>query len=122
VIRGDLDALGRAVTNLLENALRYAPEGSPVRLTLQDRPDGIEIRVADSGPGIPKADQARIFERFARLDSARTDRQNAGLGLAIVRTIAEAHGGKVWVESELGNGATFFILLPKTHKNLTTAP
>lgn len=112
--RFDRDAISRAVSNLVENALRYSgPEGKVV-LSAESRAGEIVISVDDDGPGIPPADRDRIFDRFARLDRARSsDTGGSGLGLAIVRTLIEAGGGRVSCsDSELG-GARFSIYLPR---------
>lgn len=109
----DRDAISRAVSNLVENALRYSgPEGR-VALSAEARGRDLVISVDDDGPGIPPADRERIFDRFARLDRARSsDTGGSGLGLAIVRTLVEAGGGKVsCTDSEMG-GARFSIWLP----------
>ncbi|MEN9675766.1 MAG: hypothetical protein RIS76_1662 [Verrucomicrobiota bacterium] len=110
-------ALQQALINLIDNALKHSPEGSTVRVQLE--PVGtpttaFRIRVADEGPGIPREDHERIFERFHRRGSElRRETQGIGLGLTIVRHAVEAHGGRVWVESELGQGATFVMEVPK---------
>jgi signal transduction histidine kinase len=110
-VRGDHQSLRRAVANLLENALRHAR--SSVRLSAGRVRGWAWLAVADDGPGIAREDQARIFDRFLRLDRGRArDAGGSGLGLAIVRQIAEAHGGAVAVFSEPGRGATFVVWLP----------
>jgi two-component system, OmpR family, sensor histidine kinase SenX3 len=113
-IRGLVDDLGLMVRNLLENALIYTPEGS-VTITLSERDDWVELRVADTGVGIPTSELERIFERFYRVDKARSRATGGtGLGLSIVRHVAESHGGAVEVESELGHGSTFIVRLPSS--------
>jgi signal transduction histidine kinase len=99
--------------NLVDNAVAYTPPGGRVELSLDV--DGAQARfsVRDTGPGIAAADLERIFERFYRLDQARTRRGGgAGLGLAIARWIAEAHGGHIAVESTVGRGSVFTLVLP----------
>lgn len=120
----DLEVLGerrllvRAVTNLLENAVKYSDPESEVRVgahldTTGDGGDRVAIDVADDGIGIPSRDLGRIFERFYRVDRARSRASGGtGLGLSIVRHTAERHGGEVRVESHEGEGSTFTVLLP----------
>lgn len=102
-----------AVDNLLANARKYAPEGAPYRLEVRRVADTVEIRVTDGGPGIARRDQRRIFQAFERADD-RLSRatEGSGIGLSLVRHVAEAHGGSARVESEPGRGATFTITLP----------
>ena len=110
---GDADRLYQAIWNLVENALRYALASGRVRLSLQRRNGEAVIRVQDDGPGIAPEHQARVFERFYRVDPARSRRSGgAGLGLAIVRWVAEAHGGRVTLASQPGQGSVFEIALP----------
>jgi heavy metal sensor kinase len=113
VVLADADRVRQMLWNLVENALRYTPAGSPIRLSLRKDGGWAEVEVADVGPGIPEAHLSRIFERFYRVDSARARASGgSGLGLAIVRHIAEAHGGEVAVRSVPGQGATFQVRLP----------
>jgi signal transduction histidine kinase len=114
-IRGDPQQLQLLVRNLLENAIRYTPDGGSVTLETSMRGSQAMVRVTDTGIGIPLESQARVFERFYRVDRARSrDRGGTGLGLAIVKHVAELHGGQVTVESELGSGSTFTAWLPAT--------
>lgn len=100
-----------ALDELIGNAVGHAPAGTPVKLSARRENGAVVVAVADRGPGIPRSEQARIFDRFARGD--RGDRRNGfGLGLAIVKAIAEAHGGSVGVRSDPGHGATFELRLP----------
>jgi two-component system, OmpR family, sensor histidine kinase SenX3 len=120
-IRGDPQQLQLLVRNLLENAIRYTPDGGSVTLETSMRGSQAVITVTDTGIGIPLESQARVFERFYRVDRARSrDRGGTGLGLAIVKHVAEMHGGQVTVESELGSGSTFTAWLPaatETHRD-----
>ncbi|HLX33161.1 MAG TPA: ATP-binding protein [Gaiellaceae bacterium] len=101
----------RIVANLVENALRYSPPDEPVRVQVREAGSDVLVRVVDHGPGIPPSEAERIFEPFQRGSLAGTTR-GAGLGLAIARGFAEANGGRVWVESHAGQGATFVLALP----------
>jgi len=113
VVIGDRDALKRAVANLLENAVRLAPEGSRIRLATGSEGDQAWIAVADEGPGIAPEDQPHVFDRFWRADKGRSRADGGtGLGLAIVRQIAEGHGGQVRLRSKVGVGSSFVIWLP----------
>lgn len=110
--------LEQAVVNLVDNAIKYSNPGSTIRLQARSSETGISIEVHDSGSGIAQEHLPRIFERFYRIDKARSRKLGGtGLGLAIVKHIAEAHGGYASVESTLGKGSTFALHLP-TH-NLT---
>jgi len=109
-LQGDEDLLRRLVINLLSNAIEYSPAGGSVSIGLQPDSSSVRIRVADSGPGIPEADRARIFDRFVRLDEARSGK-GTGLGLPIARWIAEAHGGTLVLESSGPGGSTFCATL-----------
>jgi two-component system phosphate regulon sensor histidine kinase PhoR len=105
--------LAVAIHNLLDNAIRYTPPGGRIDVAVDAVADEAQVTVADSGAGIPTRDLERVFERFYRVDSARSrDTGGTGLGLAIVRHVAESHGGRAWVESELGRGSRFTIRIP----------
>jgi two-component system phosphate regulon sensor histidine kinase PhoR len=110
---GDLGALQRVLQNLLDNALRYTPRGGRIAVRVSAEPGGSVLEVADTGIGIPRSEQGRIFERFYRVDPARSrDLGGTGLGLAIVKHLVELHGGRIEVESEVGRGTTFRVHLP----------
>ena len=104
-------AIEIAVINLIDNALKYAPESNKVRIWVARKEDKIAIGVADEGPGIEPEDRKRVFERFVRGSGARKRVRGSGIGLALVRHIAEAHGGRVWVESMIPNGSQFIFTL-----------
>jgi len=112
-IRGDLGSLRQVVQNLLDNAVQYTPAGGRIVLRAAVRGKELVISVSDTGIGIPKAEQQRIFERFYRVDAARSrELGGTGLGLSIAKHLAEASGGRIKVESELGQGSTFSVFLP----------
>ena len=110
-MRGDPIKLSWAVSNLVANALRYTREGGWIRLTLEDFPDAVCLKVRDSGPGIPGEIKDRLFERFEQWNVNGSERGSAGLGLAIVKEIIEAHGGRIFVETAMGEGTCFTIKL-----------
>jgi two-component system, OmpR family, sensor histidine kinase KdpD len=110
-VRVDVHQIERVLANLVENALHYSPPAEPVRLQVSRTPSEALVRVIDRGHGIGSGDAERIFEPFQR-GSRPVDARGAGLGLAIARGFAEANGGRVWVESRDGQGATFVLALP----------
>jgi two-component system phosphate regulon sensor histidine kinase PhoR len=119
-VMADPSRLGQALLNLAHNAVKFSHPGGEVRIGREDAGDRVRFTVADDGIGIPAAHQARIFERFYKVDRSRvrsTDAEpmagSAGLGLSIVRHIAEAHGGSVGLSSEEGAGSTFWIEVPR---------
>lgn len=110
---GDMQSLSQMVDNLLDNAVKYTPSGGRVSVRLTARDHQIQLQVSDTGIGIDNLARQRIFERFYRVDKARSrDLGGTGLGLSIVKNIAEQHGGAVQLESELGVGSTFTVTLP----------
>lgn len=115
MVTADPHRLEQVLANLVDNAIKYGRINGAVRVGARALPDGkCELFVRDDGPGIPAESLARVFERFYRVDKARSrDQGGTGLGLAIVKHIVQAHGGEVWVESEVGKGACFFFRLPK---------
>jgi two-component system phosphate regulon sensor histidine kinase PhoR len=111
-VRGAEDRLGQVLVNLLHNAVKFSPDGGEVVVRVEPRAEEVVVSVEDHGIGIPKADQARIFERFYKADKARRRGGGTGLGLAIARHVVEAHGGRIRVESIEGRGSTFSFALP----------
>jgi signal transduction histidine kinase len=104
-----------AIYNLLDNAVKYSESGQPVEVTAAIVGDRCAIAVRDHGIGIPSRDLERVFERFYRVDKARSREQGGtGLGLSIVKHLIQSQGGRVWARSELGHGATFYFTLPQT--------
>lgn len=111
---GDQTLIMRAISNLLDNAIKYSPDGSPVQLRVQAGADAWDIEIEDAGPGVAPDDQARLFEPFFRTgDAHRSSTVGSGLGLAFVRTVAQRHGGQVAIHSQPGSGARFVLSLPK---------
>jgi two-component system phosphate regulon sensor histidine kinase PhoR len=114
LVRADADRLRQVFLNLLDNAIKYTQKGCLIRITAQPRNGEIEVCVANNGPGIAPEHLPRIFERFYRVDKARSrELGGTGLGLSIVKHIVQAHGGRVWAESDLEKGSRFFFTLPK---------
>ena len=110
-VRVDAAQIQRALANVLENALRLSPPGEAVSVRLTATRKDVLIRVTDHGPGVPEAERERIFEPFHRV-AGRSDEPGAGLGLAIARGFTEANGGRMWLESREGQGASFVLALP----------
>lgn len=112
-VRADVMRLERILHNLLENAVKYSPDGGYIRVAAKKDTDHLVIGVSDQGVGISQQDRARLFAPFERLENSRIERvKGVGLGLLVCRRLVEAHGGRIWVESELGKGSTFFFTLP----------
>jgi signal transduction histidine kinase len=124
LVDADPDRIRQVLVNLLDNALRFSPPGQVVRVSIASASDGIVVSVQDRGPGIPAAEQARVFERFYRADKARardpssfdyrsgSSGGGAGLGLSIAQTLIEAHGGRIALESREGQGTIVRFTLP----------
>jgi two-component system phosphate regulon sensor histidine kinase PhoR len=112
--KADVNRVDQVLANLVDNAIKYGRAQGTVRVGGEKTEDGrLEIFVRDDGPGIPAESLGRIFERFYRVDKARSrDQGGTGLGLSIVKHIVQSHGGEVWAKSELGKGTTFFFTLP----------
>jgi two-component system phosphate regulon sensor histidine kinase PhoR len=123
LVRGDSLRLEEVLKNLLENALQYTPSGGSIRVLARGEQARVLLCVEDTGIGVPSTDQERIFERFYRVDAARSrEAGGTGLGLAIAKHIVEAHDGRIWVESELGKGSRFFVSLPAWQAELDAPP
>ncbi len=113
-VMGDPTLLRQAIGNLVDNAIKYTPTGGQVSVSMRiNQDDEVLIRVADTGIGIAPEDQVRLFEKFYRIKRRETvDIPGTGLGLALVKSIVERHGGRVWVESEINRGSKFYLALP----------
>jgi heavy metal sensor kinase len=113
LVDADAHRVHQALVNLIENAIKYTPAGGEVTVRTWRRADEVGVTVADTGPGIPPEVLGQVFDRFFRVDSARGRASGgSGLGLAICREVAEAHDGRIWVESEPGRGSAFSLALP----------
>jgi two-component system phosphate regulon sensor histidine kinase PhoR len=123
LVRGDRERLGQALLNLLHNSVKFSPAGSAVTIAVTPAETEIVVAVEDHGQGIPRSALPRIFERFYKVDRARTrGAGGTGLGLSIARHIVEAHGGRIWAESEEGVGSTFSFAIPISGPDLTATP
>ncbi|MSU61856.1 MAG: hybrid sensor histidine kinase/response regulator [Pedosphaera sp.] len=112
-VLADATVLTQVIENLVSNAVKYSPTGKNIYVRLRRSPDGTRIEVQDEGPGLSAEDQKKLFGKFARLSAKPTGGEHStGLGLSIVKKMVEAMNGKVWCESELGKGATFFAEFP----------
>ncbi len=111
LVRGDAGRLRQAVDNLLRNAIVHTPAATPVEVTVESTGASVRLSVRDDGPGLDAEEVRHVFDRFFQADPSRTG-HGTGLGLSIVAAIAEAHGGRTWVESEKGAGSTFYFELP----------
>ena len=114
MVKGDRNYLEQILINLIDNAIKYSLEGGKITLSAVQKDQGeVEVSVRDNGIGIPKEDLPRIFERFYRVDKGRSQELGGtGLGLSIVKHLVQTHGGRVWAESQLGEGSTFYFTLP----------
>jgi signal transduction histidine kinase len=113
LVRGDVSLIRQGVTNYVSNALKYAPDSGQVILDATVEGNEVIVSVQDNGPGIPKKEQLRLYEKFYRVQQRGTEViKGSGLGLALVKSIAERHGGRAWCESTVGQGSTFYISLP----------
>jgi two-component system, OmpR family, sensor kinase len=122
IIDGDEERLQQVIDNLIGNALRHTPSGSPVAVTVTGGASHADLTVTDHGPGMTKEQASRVFERFYRTDDARTrERGGAGLGLAIAASLAAAHGGEITVDTAPGQGAAFHLRLPQAYTLQGTA-
>ena len=113
LVSGDEERLTQVITNLLSNALKYAVDGGRVLVSGRQTPDEVIMCVGDEGPGIRPSDRYRIFERFYRSEETAGSKQGAGLGLYLAKAIVEAHGGRIWVDENVEQGAQICFSLPR---------
>ncbi len=114
----DAGRMRQVVDNLLSNAIKFSPSGSVVNVTCGQAGQVLDITVADQGPGIPSEDLDRLFDSFEKLSAQPTGgEKSTGLGLSIVKSIVDAHGGEIDVDSEVGKGTTFIVRLPVEPSN-----
>jgi signal transduction histidine kinase len=118
-IHGNQVRLRQMLDNLIDNAVKYTPESGVITIELREQTGQIILRISDTGPGIPPADQPHIFEKFYRASNVPKGVAGSGLGLAIVKSIADSHQGRIWVESFLGKGSTFIVVLPINPREIT---
>jgi len=107
----DSDRIKQVLLNLISNAVKFSGEATPIKVTVSPEKETVRVSVRDGGPGIAAEDQPKLFQRFSRLDGGTERRPGSGLGLYLSRSIIEAHGGEIWIESEPGKGATFSFRL-----------
>jgi two-component system phosphate regulon sensor histidine kinase PhoR len=113
-VKADDSRIAQVLLNLIDNAIKYTPEGGAVRIEAIEKHDCVMVDISDTGIGIPEKDLPRIFERFYRVDKGRSRKMGGtGLGLSIVKHIVQSHGGTVFVESTVGKGSTFSFTIPK---------
>jgi two-component system sensor histidine kinase GlrK len=113
IVKIDGERILQALRNIVGNAIKFTPEGGRVSVLARTVDQGVEVSVSDTGPGIPEESLATIFEKFKQARPKGTYKnKGTGLGLAIAKQIITSHGGKIWAESKLGQGSTFFVVLP----------
>ncbi len=118
-IEADKDKINQVIENLISNAVKFSPQGGEITVSVERAKDELKVNVSDNGIGIPEKDLPHIFEKFYRASNASSEAiGGTGLGLGIVKYIVESHGGKISVESKLGEGSTFSFVLPVRSKRL----
>jgi signal transduction histidine kinase len=113
VLAYDADKIERIILNLISNAIKYTKQGGSIFVKINDQGDSIVISVRDTGIGIPEDKQKLVFERFVQVDkSLSRNREGSGIGLSLVKSLTQMHGGEVWLKSTYGVGSEFFVKLP----------
>jgi signal transduction histidine kinase len=112
VVEGDERRIRQVIFNLLSNAVKFTPAGGSVDVSAAKVNGEVRVAVADTGPGLAPDDHERIFEEFQQTETGIEQREGTGLGLALSKRFVELHGGRIWVDSELGKGSTFVFTLP----------
>jgi signal transduction histidine kinase len=115
LVCGDERRIRQVIFNLLSNAVKFTPAGGSVYVQAAQVNGEVRVSVADTGPGIAPEDHERIFEEFQQTETGVGQREGTGLGLALSKRLVELHGGRIWVDSALGQGSTFVFTLPSTH-------
>jgi len=103
------------IGNLVDNAVKFTPAGGRIVVGAEQRDDGVELTVSDTGPGIPAAELPHVFERFFQGEAGKSTARGSGLGLSIAALVADAHAGRIDVRSPAGEGTTFTVILPRSH-------
>ena len=112
IVDGDERRIRQVIFNLLSNAVKFTPSGGRVNVSSARLDGEVRVAVADTGPGIALEDRSRIFEEFQQTEAGAQQREGTGLGLALSKRLVELHGGRIWVDSEVGRGSTFTFSLP----------
>jgi signal transduction histidine kinase len=112
IVEGDERRIRQVLFNLLSNAVKFTPAGGAVDVSAAQVDSEVRVSISDTGPGIAPEDQERIFEEFQQTEAGIEHGEGTGLGLALSKRLVELHGGRIWVESELGKGSTFVFTLP----------
>src|SRR5262249_4570820 len=112
IVTGDERRIRQVIFNLLSNAVKFTPAGGAVDISAAQVDGEVRVSVADTGPGVAAEDRERIFEEFQQTEAGIDQREGTGLGLALSRRLVELHGGRIWVDSEVGKGSTFVFTLP----------
>lgn len=123
IVKAELDKIQRVLYNLVQNAVRHTPAGGSISLATKQVPDGLQVEVTDTGEGISPEDLPHVFDQFFRGEKSRSrETGGSGLGLSIAKRIIEAHHGRIWVESQVGQGTCFSFVLPAQPLTQTTPP